>query len=252
MSTTYASASMVGEESDKRNIISEFVKELRKESFAKSFSKINEKNLGEFMGKPLTVKMLEYEAHLFVDMLTSFIEKKAREKAGVEDIKVATYPYGAYGENSILHAYVETRIGGEERKILVYEDPTFIKDFVVAENIEEFKKILTELPEKIAEESLRVLRELGEREKIYWLITRGYSGDEKLVSIEFKDLNGYVDDTLLAIAPKDLTEDKLQKIVDEIKKKLPGIWSTADIYRELEEKYNIKFIKHMEDFKIEI
>jgi hypothetical protein len=224
---------------NRADIIDEFHKFLRDEIKLK----IDKSNVLTTIYRPNAVLRDLNEIVRFYNGVGKFIEKKIREKVGKKNIYVEYTPYDE--SFSIIRVTGRFKFGNKVREIVLFKK--MVADDEVASSKENFEEFINTVADSVEREYNSVVRFFNKIKKE--IIT----SQGKLVTIHFADIDGYVDDTLVAIVPREMTEEKLQEIVDKIKDEIGrGVWSTADIYDMLEKKYNVKFIRTSDDYEIEV
>lgn len=176
----------------------------------------------------------------FLLSLSSFVEKKISEKLNNES---AVYvDINIYDESlSVIRllAIGRFKVGKDIRKVVLYDKN--IGSSAIAISEEDFNRKFENIINDIVKTYNHISKEYESKEKKKIVVEK----NEKITKIHFYYDEGLLNETLYAITPKTLTNDKLQKIVDKVKEnfdKEDFDWCLDDIIDVLEKKHKIKFV----------
>lgn len=227
----------------KVNIIDEFIEVAKKTGL-----NISKENLKIAIQDPETAGISSSD---FADVISLFIEKEAREKSGLEKLRVRVYSYGLNDESAIIIASIPIKIGRKEKEVDIYTSE-IMKGSFVTDSVEKFEKILKGTSNEIAKEAKKIVEHAEKMNKIYRVIRWGHDENDKLVMIKFKFPDKKKEEYAPAIAPNWLNEGKAKRLVNYfVREELKGKYKPIDIYKILNNKLKVRFLPALEIIQVE-
>ena len=226
----------------------------RKEVLFDRFTEFIRKNDGDYYTKERVIEALKSPWEVLDDFdgvtwfyrtLSDFIVNEVSARTGKNIFSADINVYDEALSVTELVVTARFRFGGKVREVVLMRDN--LGDYGrIAGDEREFNEKMERVINTIVDNYNDIKKYFGKMRE---------TSNKTLVRIHFYDNERLVDDTLYALVPKGMTEEKLQKIVDKLKEEMVDeegdpYWSNEDIYEELEKRFGVKFLEVKKDFDI--